>query len=214
MQRDASQCPLTFRSPFNMVVAGPSQVGKSTFVRSLLAARKVGAIEPQPDRIKYVYGEVPPNLGPELRVECYKGWSADHTEDMDPSVNNVIILDDVANDCKDDAALSNLFTRGGHHRNISIILVTQNYFFPGKCAVDIRRNTHYLVLFACKQDRKHIASFMQRILPTKWRSGLTAYEDATSKRHGHLLVDMSTQCPDEYMLRANTLNEFPHVYII
>lgn len=211
MLSDAPDCLSSLRAPFNMVVAGPSQVGKTTFVHRLLRSNM---INPTPDRIVYAYGELQPSLE-DLRntpphqsaVELHQGWSSSITEDMKPSQKNLLVLDDVMNDCRDDTALSNLFIRGGHHRNISVIFLTQNYFFGGRSAVDVRRNTHYLVLFACKQDRQQIASFAQRVLPRKWRRFLDAYEEATSTRHGHLLVDMSANCPDKYMLRANILDQ-------
>lgn len=197
-----------------MVVAGPSQVGKTTFVHRLLRSN---IITPTPDRIVYAYGEMQPalkDLSALTKVELHEGWSPTLVESMQPTQNNLLVLDDVMNDCRDDTALSNLFTRGGHHRNISVIFLTQNYFFGGRSAVDVRRNTHYLVLFACKQDRRQVSAFAQRILPRKWRSFLEAYEDATTARHGYLFVDMSKTCPDKYMLRANILDQHVTVYVI
>lgn len=215
-----------FNTPFNMVVAGPSQVGKTTFVHRLLQRRPdaIGAIVPRPDRIKYVYGVTQPTLQDlttsmqqqhgDVRFELHEGWSPNLIDDFNPRENNVIVLDDVMQECKNDVEVSNLFTRGGHHKNISIILLSQNYFFSGKSAIDIRRNTHYLVLFSCKQDRRQISSFAQRVLPTRWRDMLTAYEDATSEAHGHLLIDMNVHCPDRYMLRARTIEDAPVFYVL
>lgn len=217
MLSTTNSCPTNFYAPFNMVVAGPSQVGKTTFVQSLLSKPYgCGSIIPHIDRIKYVYGEEAPNINVDsgTRIDWCKGWSSQVMEDMHPANNNLIVLDDVANDCKDDPTLSNMFTRGGHHRNISIILLTQNYFFSGRTAIDIRRNTHYLVLFACKQDKGPVATFAQRLFPTGWKNFLSAYNDATSIPHGHLLVDMTTKCPEQYMLRAKTLDDRPVVYLI
>jgi len=40
-----------------------------------------------------------------------------------------------------------LFTRASHHRNISVILITQNLFHQGRYCRDISLNAHYLVVF-------------------------------------------------------------------
>lgn len=214
MLSEATDCPIAFYTPFNMVVSGPSQVGKTTFIKNLLerTSELPGSIVPKPTRIKYVYGEEAPKL--DVRVEFHRGWSSTLMDDMLPTSTNVIVLDDVANECRDDASLSNMFTRGGHHRNISIILLTQNYFFAGRTALDVRRNTHYLVLFACKQDKKQVSTFAQRLFPFKWKNFMQAYEDATRPQHGHLLVDMTTRCDEKYMVRARSLSDRPVLYLI
>lgn len=213
---DANDCPTNFTSPFNVVVSGPSQVGKTTYVHMLI--RNEGLITPSPTRIVYMYGEMQPmirnlqdNPPKNTRVEIVQGWQPTVVNDMNAEDNNLLVLDDVMTDCRDEVSLSNLFTRGGHHRNISVVFLAQNYFFAGKSAVDIRRNTHYLIMFACKQDKKQVALFGQRILPGYNRAFLDAYDDATSQKHGHLLVDMTTSCPTRFMLRSNTLDTFPRV---
>lgn len=218
MIHDGSDCPIFFHAPFNMVVSGPSQVGKTTFVKRLLSRRTCtpGSISPSFDRVIYVYGEEQPGLREQLPIgtELQKGWSTAMLDDISPNQNNVLVLDDVTSDCKDDPSISNLFTRGGHHRNISIILLTQNYFFGGRSALDIRRNTHYLILFACKQDNRQISAFAQRVFPAKWRNMLAAYEDETATPRGHLLIDMTTQCPQKYMIRSKVLTDNPVVFVI
>jgi len=40
-----------------------------------------------------------------------------------------------------------LFTRGSHHRNISVILITQNLYHQGRFCRDISLNAHYMVAF-------------------------------------------------------------------
>ena len=40
--------------------------------------------------------------------------------------------------------IEDVFTEGSHHRNLSVINVTQNIFPSGKHAVTQRRNTQYM----------------------------------------------------------------------
>ena len=44
-------------------------------------------------------------------------------------------------------AESDLFREGSHHRNLSVINLTQSLFPKGKNSVTQRRNTQYLVIF-------------------------------------------------------------------
>ena len=56
----------------------------------------------------------------------------------------LIIFDNLLNEMysKD---LCDLFTKGSHHRNISVILITQNLFHQGRFCRDISLNARYSV---------------------------------------------------------------------
>ena len=45
----------------------------------------------------------------------------------------LIVLDDLMNESKDNQEIMDIFTKKSHHRNISIILITQNIFSRGSC---------------------------------------------------------------------------------
>ena len=53
-----------------------------------------------------------------------------------------MILDDMLNDvyCKQ---MCDLFTRGSHHRNISVILITQNVFHEGRYCREFSLIAHH-----------------------------------------------------------------------
>jgi len=48
----------------------------------------------------------------------------------------LVILDDLLNDVYS-KHLCDLFTRGSHHRNSSVILITQNQFYQGRYCRDV-----------------------------------------------------------------------------
>ena len=58
----------------------------------------------------------------------------------------LFILDDMLNDTYSSGLVCDLYTKGSHHRNISIILITQNMFHQSKHCQDISLNAKYLVL--------------------------------------------------------------------
>ncbi len=43
--------------------------------------------------------------------------------------------------CSNDPRVADLFTRGSHHRGISVLYLTQNLFPPGKLLIDCHQLT-------------------------------------------------------------------------
>ena len=76
-------------------------------------------------------------IPPALRDDSY----------FDVSKQNVIVLHDPMIDASKDKRILNIFTRGSHHRNLSIIYIVQNLFYQGKDSRSISLNSHYLILF-------------------------------------------------------------------
>ena len=58
-----------------------------------------------------------------------------------------------------DKRIVNLFTRGSHHRNLSVSYIVQNLFHQWKGSGSISLNSHYLVLF---KNPRQIANFDSR----------------------------------------------------
>jgi hypothetical protein len=146
-------------------------------------------------------------------IEFIAGWKPEIYDQLVPQNSNLVVIDDLVSHCRGDPTLSALFTRGSHHRNVSIILITQNYFWSGSTATDVRRNTTYLCMFGCKQDNMQIARFGQRIFPQNSKYFMQAYSDATNRPHGYLFVDMHGECPGDFMLRSNILGDQIVVYL-
>ena len=46
-----------------------------------------------------------------------------------------------------DETVANLFTKGSHHRNVSVVFLAQNLLPKNKCARTMSLNAHYIVLF-------------------------------------------------------------------
>jgi hypothetical protein len=213
---DGINVPTSFHHPFTMVIAGPTMSGKTFFVRQLLT--KSNLIEPPPERIVWIYSEWQPEYD-RLRdhfqqgIEFIKGWSAELYEKFHPGIRNLLVLDDVMGSTKNDGTLSDLFTKGASHRNLSVLFITQNLFFQGRSAVDVRRNSQYIILFKCRQDKRQVAHFARQTFPENPLFLMNAFADAVSEDHGHLLIDLKPTCPEEYILRSNVLNDDIVVYM-
>lgn len=118
---------LKLKLPFGMVIAGPSNSGKTTFLLKLLRDYKE-LIEPVPESIVYCYGEYHSQI-PLLQksgIAVHKGMPNDEILDgvQKPSL---IILDDLLYSL-DETFLSNIFVKKIHHMRIGVILIVQNLF--------------------------------------------------------------------------------------
>ena len=63
-------------------------------------------------------------------VEFIQGIPAKLGEDTFVSTldNNIIVLDDLMSTASKDSRITELFTEGSHHRNLSVIYINQNLY--------------------------------------------------------------------------------------
>lgn len=127
--------------------------------------------------------------------------------------SSLIILDDLL-DKAYSSDVSSLFTKGCHHRNISVILITQNLFHQSAHSRDISLNTKYMVLFKNLRDKNQITFLARQVYPEDWRSFYKAFQDATRKPHGYLLIDFCQGTNDLVRFRTNIFpSEVTRVYV-
>ena len=79
----------------------------------------------------------------------------------------MLIIDDMISLASQDPKIADLFTEGSHHRNLTVINLTQNIFPPGRNAVTQRRNTHYMVIFKSPMGPDQIRSLAGFMFPGK-----------------------------------------------
>ena len=76
--------------------------------------------------------------------------------------HSIIVLDDLMSECSKDQRVSDLFTRGSHHKGISVFYLTQNLFPPGKLSRTISLNCHYIFVFKNPRDSLGIATLAKQ----------------------------------------------------
>jgi len=113
-----------------------------------------------------------------------------------------VILDDLLNDVHS-KQVCDLFTKGSHHRNISVILITQNLFHQGRYCRDISLNAKYLVLLKNVRDINQFMFLARQVYPENSASLYKAYLDATKRPHGYLLLDLSQDTDDRLRFRTD-----------
>ena len=153
---DVKEFDVKFKHPFNKICTGPSQSGKSCFVKTLLHKRQ---IEPFPSKVILAYKEWQP-LYDETKeqglVQVFVPGLDDVMNHVDGVTPSLLILDDLQQEVAKNDFVSSMFMRGSHHRNCSCIFIVQNLYFQGKNARDIALNAHYYVIFRNPGDQLQI----------------------------------------------------------
>ena len=54
--------------------------------------------------------------------------------------------------------ICDLFTKDSHHRNISVIVITQNLFNRGRYSRGISLNANYIVIFKTVRDKNQLSN--------------------------------------------------------
>ena len=194
--------------PFTCIVAGCTQSGKTVWVKYLLKkAQKT--ISPPPQRIIWCYGQWQPSYFDMMRtipgIEFNQGIpeDIDNADYLDVSQRNLIVLDDLMAQLGKDKRISDLFPKGSHHRNLSIIYIVQNH--QGKEMRNISLNAHYIVLFKSPRDKQQISMLARQINPGKVQEFMRSYADAMSRPHGYLMLDLKPTTSDQDRLKTNIL---------
>jgi hypothetical protein len=118
----------------------------------------------------------------------------------------LIVLDDLIAQSSKDKRIADLFTKGSHHRNLSIMYIVQNIFHQCKEMRNISHNAHYIVLFKSPRDKQQISMLARQINPGKVQEFMRSYEDATSRPHGCLMLDLKPTSDDHQQLKTNVLS--------
>ena len=196
-----------FEHPFTSLFAGITGSGKTTWVQSLLQQASE-AIYPPHERI----------------VWCYSQWQAVYTEMLVAMPHfefvkgiptaleqnsyfyvskwDLIVFDDQMNDADKDGKILNLFTRGSHHRNLSVIYIMQNLFHQGKGNHSISLNSRYLVLFKNPRDKLQILTLAKQMYPEQTDCFLNQHGEAVKRPFGYLVINLKTTTQDNFRLRT------------
>lgn len=197
-----------FESPTTMAISGSTGSGKTTWLFRLLKNAQVMFPENPPHKILYCYGvwqDMYEKMEAEIpAIEFNEGLPH---ESMIESLtsnqkHNIIILDDLMCDVVKNAEVEHLFTRGSHHKKLTIIYLNQNMFCQGKHARTISLNTHYLVLLKNLRDSSQIITLGRQIFPKQSTILEEAYKDCLLYPYGYLIVDLSPHTEQDFRLRT------------
>ena len=129
----------------------------------------------------------------------------DHLNDrhyINVDTRNILVFGDLMIDAKCDQRIVDLFTKGSHHRNISVVYLTQTFFPKGRACRDIILNMQYMVLFNNPIDRQQVATLARRIYPSTSAIFIKRFEQATSYPYGYLVIELKSDTPEKDRLHS------------
>ena len=190
-----------------MCISGPTSCGKTYIVQKILQDR---LIKPFPERIIYLYRRWQP-LYDKICVtvhptpEFIQGIPADLDKDefLDPKVNNLLISDDLMSTSSKDKRITELYSEGSHHRNLSVISINQNMYYSKDPTQ--RRNCHYMILFNNPVDQQPVMTLARQMYPGNPQTLMSKFREATSIPRGYLLVDLKPMTENANRLKPNGL---------
>ena len=195
-----------WKHPFPALVAGPTCCGKSQFVKRLQESGK-DMIEGAPENIIWCYGIYQPAYDKIQRnipnITFVEGVPSDLESMINPSIRNLVVIDDLMHELSNDQRITSLFTKGCHHHNLSVIFILQKIFHRGKELRDMSLNCHYLVLFKSPRDSSQVNHLAKQMFPGHMKYMQEAFQDATKWPYGYLLCDLKQETTSDFRLRSN-----------
>ena len=197
-----------FEAPSTFSISGTTGSGKTTWLYKLLEHQEELFPEVQFHKILYCYGvwqDLFHRMESSIKnIIFHEGIPLSKTIDelTENKKHNIIILDDLMMEVVKNGEMELLFTRGSHHKNLTIIYLNQNMFCQGKNARTIALNCHYLILFQNRRDCSQVQKLGQQIFPGQSQFLVESYKDALQTPYGYLVVDLSPQAEEAYRLRT------------
>jgi hypothetical protein len=198
-----------FKAPFTCMLVGPSKSGKTVFVFKLIKEAR-DLINPPPEKIVYCYGEFQPVFNEYPQVIFNEGLP--DVSEFDGKQRTLLILDDLMSEAGEQ--VTNIFTKISHHRNVSVVFLSQNMFYKSKHARTMSLNTQYLVVFKNPRDALQVATLGRQMFPNNSKFLVEAFKMATDGPYGYLLIDLHAETLEKYRLRTNIFDKlYQYVYI-
>ena len=125
------------------------------------------------------------------RLDIIQGLPESFDPFIDKSKAGLFIIEDLMRQSAEDIRVGDIFTKRGHHENLSICLVLQNLFSRGKERITCFRSSHYIVVFRNPLDSTVIFSLAQKLEPSKRKRATEMLNNIVTK-YRYVLLDGKT----------------------
>ena len=200
---------LPFTHLFTAICCGSTGSDKTLFVLRLIDNIET-MVKPTPNSIIYYLMEYQSVFDEYPQVDLRQG--VPKIQELEDTRDALIVCDDMMIESID--GLLNVFTRGSHHRQNSVIHIVQNLFNSNKNMRTISLNAQYLVFFKSPRDSSQFVHLAKQLFPHNTRYAVEAYKLATEKLFSYLLLDHRNEQDELLRLRSNVFPDEKHaVYV-
>lgn len=119
--------------------------------------------------------------------------------------HNIVVLDDLCHKVIGSDDMLQLFCVTSHHKNLSVIFLTQNVFSSGKHARTIALQSHYLVALKSLRDQSQLSYISRQIYPgVKCKFIPEVFADVMKMdKYAYLVMDLAPHSDDRFRLRSH-----------
>ena len=199
-----------FQTPLTVMFAGPSGCGKTELVKQIAARPEVVFDRPPKqiiicyDRTQTAYEDI--KNASKIPVRLVKGLPPN----LNPMKRTLIIIDDLQ---QFSDLICDWFTKGSHHGDCDVIYLTQNLFLKTPSHRTASLNAHVLVIFKNLRDKTQIKCLARQLSPDDPHFIMSAYEQATSRAYGYLVINLKQDTPDRLRVRDSFFPEETNFYL-
>lgn len=203
-----------FTTPFTCLVSGPTLSGKTSIVIDIINKSRE-LIDATFQQIIWCYAEKNSidTILARLNEEQKRKITFQHgiPDEFENKFNQpvLVVLDDLMTESAAARKVSELFTRGSHHRNLSIFLITQNLFNQEKYYRSISLNSKYIIHFKSPRDSMQFNSLARQIGNPAL---VPVYKELCKKSHGYIFLDLSQEVNHLLRYRSNVLDNYCTVF--
>ena len=133
---------------------------------------------------------------------------------MNPEQRNILVIDEQISVSSSSKSVTNVFTKGSHNRNLTVIDLMQNVNNQGKIYRTISNTSHYNVVFRNRRNASQFRTMAYHICPSDGRWLVESFTDATSKPYGYLVMDHHVSTSNDQTVANNILPKEPLTYYL
>lgn len=205
-----------FHHPFSLILASPSNGGKSTLAFNIIKNSKDLVNNTNGngfDAVFVLYKSYQPlydRMKEELDIPVYLFEKTIPPEDLETNAKHPCVLIDDGFCPENQTLIMDLFCRLGHHMSISVILICQTIFDGSNPTLRIcHRNTKALIVFACPRDQGTLRTLVHQMLPDKKKAQqlIITLDQELQKPYGYVFFDFHPSCPLNQRFKTNILCE-------
>jgi hypothetical protein len=200
--------------PFTMIVAGTTSSGKSSWIRKLMKQRAEMFSQPV-NRVYYHYAVWQPAFADasDEAIEYHEGLP--NVDELEP--HSLLVLDDLMTQLAKDKSMMDLFCVKSHHNNISVIMVTQHFYFDSPIMRVVSSNAHYIGLFRSPRMGAVVEQLSRQMWPGRKGYLADAYQKATKdKLYSYLFLNLHPSADAKLAVTSNVLpspGEYTRVFL-